>query len=121
MDFFATNNLIKKEFLSYLSEWDGINDWKYIRKGFPSLKFDFFTQNLLLEFYMENNDDSIRVFKLKDFKFSINQKRHTLVFELDDNMVDVAISFKAFEFCAKFKTLLIYYIQVRKFKRKEIR
>lgn len=119
MDFFVINNLNRNDFVSYIFEWEGKDEWKETGQGYPSLQFDFPTQNLYLQFQCLDTLDNTKIYKLKDFKFSINQRRHVLIFELNDNFVDVAISFKHAEFCVRFKAVLIHYIQIRKLKREK--
>ena len=119
MGFFITNNLNRQDFIAFISEWNGKDDWTEKGQGYPSLQFDFRSQSLFLQFQRFDSLESIKFYKLDDFKFSINQKRHVLLFEFNGELVDVAISFKHMEFCVRFKALLIHYIQIRKLNREE--
>jgi len=119
IDFFVMNNLNRQDFLSYISEWNGNDDWIEMGHGFPSIHFDFTTQSLYLLFQNIDCLENIKLYKLEDFKFSINQRKQTLLFELNNNELDLGISFENSEFCVMFKALLIHYIQIRKIIRKK--
>lgn len=119
MDFFITNNLNTYGFISYMSQWREGKDWQEEGQGYPSLRFDFHTQCLFLQFIRLDSLDNIIEHKLADFKFSIIQRRHIFLFEMNDSIFDLALSFKNSESCIKFKTLLIHYIQTRTFIREK--
>lgn len=121
MDFFNTNNLNRLDFISYLSAWEGKDNWSDAIQGYPSLRFDLLTQNLFLHFHGLGSIKDVQIYKLNDFKFSINQRRHVLLLEFNDSLVDLALSFKKTEFCVKFKTLIIHYVQIREFIRKKVK
>lgn len=117
MDFFLTNNLNRQDFLAWLFEWPGSDKWTGECLGYPSLRFDLNSQTLIIQFQLLDSLESCKYYILNDFKFSISQHRFVLTLELNDAPVDLAVSFKDGEKCARFRALLIHYIQISELSR----
>lgn len=113
MDFYACKNVLKKEFQCYLLEWDGACTWKPIAHGYPLLTFDFYRQELFLNFKSAQIMERSYLYSLSNFKFSINNKGFVITIELNDDQADIALSFRDIEYCVKFKLLLIHYLHLR--------
>lgn len=113
MDFYVCKNVLKKEFQCFLLEWDGISAWKPIAQGYPLLTFDFYNQELFLSFKSAQIMERSYLYPLSNFKFSINNKGFVITIELNDSLVDIALSFRDIEYCVKFKLLLIHYLHLR--------
>ena len=112
MNIYEYKTNLKNKFISYLLEWNGSGEWSPIGPGCPQLCFDFHRQELCLKFTSIDSIGQVRNYLLSSFKFSIQHKNSTITIDLNDNSVDIALSFSDYEQCAKFRVMLIHYLHL---------
>lgn len=119
MNFYANNNLIKKEFKSFLLDWKGEEQWKVRGYGYPYIEYDFRSNRLKFEFTEASSGNSILKLNLEYFSAEPNLERKTVILVYQNDFFEISIVFQNIEICTKFLTILQNYINLSKVIRKQ--
>lgn len=115
MNFYIRNNLIKKEFKSFLLEWKGEENWKVRGYGQPYIEYDFKLNKLKFEFNDSSSGSNVVKVDLEYFSVEPNYERKSVILVYKKGLVEISIVFQNIEICTKFYTILQDYIVLSKF------
>ena len=110
MNFYVRNNLIKKEFKSFLLEWKGEEKWKVRGYGQPYLEYDFKLNKLRFEFNEASSGANVVKVDLEYFTAEPNFDRKSVILVYKKGLVEISMVFQSIDTCTKFYTILQEYI-----------
>lgn len=110
MNFYVRNNLIKKEFKSFLLEWRGEEQWQVRGYGQPYVEYDFKINRLMFEFKEANSCKTILKLDLEYFSAEPDFDKDSVILMYKKSLCEIGIVFQNIEVCTKFYTILQEYL-----------